>query len=157
MACRLRGRRQGLLVRTVWLDSLTPDNHFPAEDWAGTLESFTAGSGRAHEIVGGILQCGDHRQRYFASRGLAAEIRAMIGFVRYDCFNGRQEPGRSLLLTKLIEQEKRRYQKVSAANPILIRSIFWNTRSIYVLVTFVSLRPHRACRHWWSVPGVETL
>jgi hypothetical protein len=52
-----------------------------------------------------ILQCGDHCVRDLASRGASAQIRAMIGFVRDDRFNGRQQSGRSLLLTKVIEQQ----------------------------------------------------
>jgi hypothetical protein len=38
-------------------------------------------------FVCGILQCGEHSVRDFASRGLAAQIRAMIGFVRQDCLD----------------------------------------------------------------------
>ena len=56
-------------------------------------------------FVCGVLQCGDHRVRDFASRGLAAQIRAMIGFVRHDCLDARQEAARGLLLTKVIEQQ----------------------------------------------------
>ena len=55
--------------------------------------------------AGGILQCSDYRVRDFASRGPSAQVRAMIGFVRDDRFNGRQQSGRGFLLTKVIEQQ----------------------------------------------------
>src|SRR6516165_9460775 len=61
------------------------------------------------EVMGfvcGISQCGDHGVCDFASRGLAAQIRAMIGFVRHDCLDARQEAVRGLLLTKVIEQQR---------------------------------------------------
>ena len=56
-------------------------------------------------FVCGILQCGDHRVRDFASGGVAAQIRAMIGFIRQDCLDARQEAVGGLLLTKVIEQQ----------------------------------------------------
>src|SRR6516165_374557 len=56
-------------------------------------------------FVCGILQGSDHRVRDFASRGLTAQIRAMIGFVRQDCLDAQQKAVRGLLLTKVIEQQ----------------------------------------------------